>query len=506
MTDTITPGTLVLGQYRILKPLGGGGMGSVYLARDETLDRLVALKMMLPDPAGLGPEEGRARMVSEARAMARVRHPALAEIYMLHAGEQVPWIAMEYIKGRSLAERIDARESFTDVTMARIALPVALGLNALHDKSVFHRDVKPANIMTSADRDRAVLVDFGIARIAGDPSMTGQRLIGSPEFMAPERMEARRPGDARQERQAAASDVWSLGLTIFHAIEGFSPFRRPDWAGMKRAVQEEDLPPMRRPGKLAGLVVAMLQKDPADRPDGKEVARVLREVVQGAVEPDGRHSYRVGRSRGDSYRYDAQQSGLQGQRARLIAGPPPFTGTLLTPRQLEDEIAVISRSGTDTGAQRLLDLAPADAAKVLSGCEPVPAARLIDKIAAGDPVTAGQLLKMLSESVVAVIFDHLSSSAAATILSAVTDAEGVRLTRLGSPRRVARAFEKALPGKVGEFLPAMGDTLAAKVLGHADADRVAAILATVHADLQRRLLWRFDTTFRLHVERFLRRS
>jgi serine/threonine protein kinase len=487
----ISKGDELFGRYRIEEPLGHGGMGSVFKAVDMLVGREVALKAMLPNPGGLGPEEGRVRMMAEARAMAKVRHPALPLVYDVHLDAEIPWIVMEYIAGDSLKHWLDQGKQFSDRETARIALPVAAALNALHAKRVFHRDVKPANIMVTAARDGAVLVDFGIARIAGDPSLTGQRLLGSPEYMAPERMRARGPED--DDKQAAASDLWALGVTMFYAFEGYSPFSRgADWMETRRAVLEEPLPPLHGTGPLASLIGGLLRKRPEDRPPGKSVHDALARIA-GSAAP------------GPDLTHPVPPNPDPHAAIRVQMPPPAEAEVRLTPRQLADLIDIISKSSTETGAQRLLTLPVREVVRILKGCEPRAAAKLIEKMAASQPAVPGQILKMLTDTHAAKVFDHLSPVTAAAILAGVPHPQGLRLLRQSRSRTIADALTWSENVTAARFLTEMDDERAGRVLRHADPERVAEMLATIHKPRRDRILGWLDPQFRAIVERYLNR-
>lgn len=212
---------VVNGRYRLAYKLGDGGMGSVWLADDTLLDRSVALKELIQRGAPNNLEERRMRALQEARAMARVRHPAIVPIHDVFFIDDDPWIVMEYIKGQSLHDIIRER-TLDERTIAKIGLQVLRGLMAVHRAGVVHRDVKPMNILVADDS--VFLVDFGIARITGDASLTGQSIVGTPDFLAPERFKA-------GYKVGPPADIWALGVTFFYALEGYSPFWRDSERG-----------------------------------------------------------------------------------------------------------------------------------------------------------------------------------------------------------------------------------------------------------------------------------
>lgn len=266
-------GQVLHDRYRLVYKLGSGGMGSVWLAEDQLLERSVALKMLIPY-IGVSSQEQRTRALLEARAMARVRHAAIVPIHDVVFSEDDPWIVMEFISGRSLYD-ISHNHPIDERTIAKIMLPVARGLSAVHRAGVIHRDIKPSNILVTDDDSSVYLVDFGIAKIAGHEPLTGQRtVLGTLEFLAPERISGDRAGPA--------SDLWSLGATIFHAMEGHPPFARHEDRSMEAtlmAILVDDPPALTKKGKLAEVVLQLLRKDPALRPDEADVAIVLQEIL-----------------------------------------------------------------------------------------------------------------------------------------------------------------------------------------------------------------------------------
>lgn len=212
-------GRLIAGRYRLLAKLGHGGMGTVWRAEDETVGREVAVKEpRIPDHL---PERERAnafeRMRREARAAARLDHPAVVNVHDVAVEDGQPWIVMELLRGHSLGAVLQEGTLGTREA-ARIGLEVLGALEAAHQGGILHRDVKPDNVLLG-HHDRVVLADFGIAQIEGETSLTDTGgFVGSPEFIAPERVLGQRPGPA--------SDLWSLGVVLYAATEGVSPFRR----------------------------------------------------------------------------------------------------------------------------------------------------------------------------------------------------------------------------------------------------------------------------------------
>ncbi|MEW1888646.1 serine/threonine-protein kinase [Streptomyces sp. NPDC085659] len=269
-------GLLLAGRYRLGDVLGRGGMGKVWRAHDEVLHRTVAVKELT---AGLYVAESdrivlHQRTQKEARAAARITHPGVVTVHDVVEYDNRPWIVMQYVDGPSLADRakesggeIEAREA------ARIGLHVLGALRAAHGAGVLHRDVKPGNVLLARD-GRVLLTDFGIAAIEGDSTITRTgELVGSIDYLAPERVRGGDPGPA--------SDLWSLGATLYTAVEGRSPFRRTSPISTMQAVVTEEPPPPARAGALAPVITALLRKEPADRPSAAETERMLLEAMEG---------------------------------------------------------------------------------------------------------------------------------------------------------------------------------------------------------------------------------
>ncbi|MFJ8666954.1 serine/threonine-protein kinase [Streptomyces sp. NPDC093600] len=272
--------TVIAGRYRLLDILGEGGMGTVWRARDEALGREVAVKEVrapVGTPAG---EEGRlyARLEREAWAAARISHRNVVTVYDVATDGGRPWIVMELIRGLTLSEVLDAEGPMPPRRAASIGAEVLAALRAAHGAGVLHRDVKPVNVLLRND-GRVVLTDFGIATVEGASTLTVPgELVGSPEFLAPERALGDTPGPA--------SDLWSLGVLLYASVEGNSPFRQDTPLSTLRAVVDEELPPPRRAGPLAPVIEGLLRKEPDERLTAEEAERQLRLVGAGrAPEP-----------------------------------------------------------------------------------------------------------------------------------------------------------------------------------------------------------------------------
>ncbi|MFF8453943.1 protein kinase [Streptomyces albidoflavus] len=280
------PGEMIGGRFTLLAPLGSGGMGTVWRARDEVLHREVALKEVRPpDPAMTGPEAAatlRERVLREARALARLSHPHVVTIHQIvDAGAGThPWIVMELVPGESLADRLQ-RGPLLPQEAATLGRQLLAALRSAHAAGIHHRDVKPANILLRTDPGvpgppSAVLTDFGIAALQGSTTLTATGdLIGSPEYIAPERVRGR--------DDHPASDLWSLGLVLYVAVEGHSPLRRATTLATLAAVLDEPVPPPVRSGPLAAVLGALLVRDPEARPDAATLDRLLTEAASGSA-------------------------------------------------------------------------------------------------------------------------------------------------------------------------------------------------------------------------------
>ncbi|MFD8822852.1 serine/threonine-protein kinase [Streptomyces sp. NPDC059605] len=272
---------VVDGRFELLERLGGGGMGFVWRARDMELHREVALKEVRPlDPriAESGSDEAavlRERVLREARALARLQHPHVVTIFHIVTGRgsEFPWLVMELVPGGSLSDRL-ARGPLSPGEAARLGRGVLAGLSAAHAAGILHRDVKPANVLIREDGS-PVLTDFGIAALGELSTLTTTgALIGSPEYIAPERL--------RNQEGDPASDLWSLGMLLYVAVEGAHPLRRGTVLATLTAVLEESVPAPARAGALAPVLVALLDRDPAARPDAARLDQLLAEVEAAA--------------------------------------------------------------------------------------------------------------------------------------------------------------------------------------------------------------------------------
>ncbi|MFH8659791.1 serine/threonine-protein kinase [Streptomyces afghaniensis] len=277
-------GLLVAGRYRLADSIGSGGMGRVWRAHDEVLHRSVAIKELT---AALYVSESEqaillARTRAEARAAARINHSAVVTVHDVLEHDGRPWIVMELVEGRSLADAVKEEGRVEPREAARIGMWVLRALRAAHTAGVLHRDVKPGNVLLARD-GRVLLTDFGIAQIEGDTTITRTgEVVGSVDYLAPERVRGHDPGPS--------SDLWALGATLYTAVEGRSPFRRTTPLTTMQAVVEEEAAELQHADALTPVITALLRKDPATRPDASEAEQMLAEAAEGR-RPSGAQAY-----------------------------------------------------------------------------------------------------------------------------------------------------------------------------------------------------------------------
>ncbi|MEU0942885.1 serine/threonine-protein kinase [Streptomyces canus] len=269
---------LLAGRYRLGGVLGRGGMGTVWRAEDETLGRTVAVKE-LRFPSSIDEDEKRrliTRTLREAKAIARIRNTSAVTVYDVVDEDDRPWIVMELVEGKSLAEVIREDGLLEPKRAAEVGLAILDVLRSAHREGILHRDVKPSNVLISED-GRVVLTDFGIAQVEGDPSITSTgMLVGAPSYISPERARGHKPGPA--------ADMWSLGGLLYAAVEGAPPYDKGSAIATLTAVMTEPLEEPKNAGPLKDVIYGLLTKDPAQRLDDSRARAMLTAVIH-APEP-----------------------------------------------------------------------------------------------------------------------------------------------------------------------------------------------------------------------------
>jgi serine/threonine protein kinase len=315
---------LVAGRYRLVRELGRGGMGVVWLAEDQLVGRQVAVKELRP-PQGLADQDRAVhaqRALQEARSAARVHHPGAVELFDVLPGNQTDdavYLIMELVEGPTLAEIIERGGPLPGPQVAAFGLQLLSVLEAAHALGVVHRDVKPANIIIAAGQVK--LTDFGIAHSVGDPRLTRTGVMGTQAYLAPELFES--------APITPAADLWSLGATLYHATEGRGPFERATTGATLRAILIDDLPALACAPPLAAAITGLLQRDPARRATASQARAYLGQVTglaapqspqpgprpaQGRTSPPGPHPAPAGRP---------QPTWQQARTTLSPSAPPP---------------------------------------------------------------------------------------------------------------------------------------------------------------------------------------
>ncbi|KAA9374951.1 serine/threonine protein kinase [Microbispora cellulosiformans] len=266
-------GRMLAERYELRVRIGRGTMGTVWRAYDRSLDREIAVKEIRQDPA-LSPrqrQELRERMLREGRMAARVSHPSVATIHDVILADGIPWIIMELVEGRSLEQVIDEEGPLPPRLVAEIGCDLLSALRAAHAQHILHRDVKPANVLLT-ETGRVVLTDFGIAKALGDTALTQTGMvIGSPGYTAPER--------ARGDHTGPESDLWSLGATLYFAVEGRPAYERATVGETLAALMTESADPPAQAGPLRPVLEGLLEKDHRARLTPERAAAMLRMIA-----------------------------------------------------------------------------------------------------------------------------------------------------------------------------------------------------------------------------------
>ncbi|WP_157882166.1 serine/threonine-protein kinase [Streptomyces rubellomurinus] len=322
---TAANGAVVGGRYRLLDLIGQGGMGRVWRGWDETLGRDVAVKEVLL-PAGVADdhrEQLLQRTMREALAAARLNHPGIITVHDVVEHEGAPVIVMEYVTGASLAAVLDRDGALPVRRVAEIGIAMVKALQQAHAAGIVHRDLKPDNVLLMDER--VILTDFGIAHMADATTAltrTGA-VIGTPAYMAPEQLEGKPP--------TAANDLWSLGATLYAAVEGEAPFHADTFSALCIAVVTQPPRPMRRAGALAPVLAGLLAKHPAQRLTADQALAALESVLRTGAAP-GVPAPTVPAP--PLVAHAAPHAAPPGYQApQPWAGPPPIGSTWVPPQQ-----------------------------------------------------------------------------------------------------------------------------------------------------------------------------
>jgi serine/threonine protein kinase len=465
------------GRYHLVEPLGKGAMGSVWKAYDERLERTVAVKELLADASsGEDPRVRRERVRREALALAAVEHPVVVAVHdLIYEGrEKAPWIVMAYVNGKSLQWITEKSEPLNEREVARIGLAVLQGLRACHDRDVFHRDVKPANIVR-ADNGSVCLVDFGIAWVPGKNSLTVEsRVIGTAEYLAPELLNGKRPSQS--------TDLWALAVTLYSVLERRSPFSRETMTATFAAILAMDPPTPRYGDALGDLLARMLRKEPENRPQVERVAADLRRIAtrdpasRAAPNPQpipAAQSHPQGtaaagqRSAGTAIKTvafpqrDPEHPGQPGVRASdtrtaALSGRAQRS-TPLSGWPVQDAAKMVREWPTDRAAAELLALDQSRAANILSLCDNPVAGKLISAIAVSRPDLAWKFLDMVPLKRAGQLLDEMSSLAAAVALAVPQARAALKVLACADELTIVGTLSHMVATKAGAIVGAMGD-------------------------------------------------
>ncbi|MEV8635350.1 protein kinase [Streptosporangium sp. NPDC051023] len=514
----------------MLSRLGEGGMGTVWLADDVMLGRRVALKEVVLAPYGEDLAVRTERALREARAAASIEHPGIVDIYDVFLEDGKPWIVMAYIRGRSLLELIGT-DGLGERELARIGMRVLEALSAAHRAGVVHRDVKPANIVIG-EGGRVFLVDFGIAQIDGQSSLTtNNALTGTPEFMAPERING--------EEAGPPADLWSLGVTFFHALEGYSPFRRGNAIATMRAVVDVDLPSFSHRGRLSEAIVRLLERDPALRMGAAELTRVLRSIAttparQPIPQPPPQPPPRLPQPPPPPRDHRPSPPPTDRQPPppprdhrppnRPVDPPIPLT---VDPQEAARRIGAMATEPAarffsalprDTAHQVLTLLEPQVAGEILLALPENKAAAVLTELQARGaggmlermavrPSKAASVLQMMSAARAGRAVDYMSLDEASALVGVTPPGEAARILEHAHVRTTA-GIVGALSGTpaAARLIEAMAVRRACDVLGYMSPATAATVLKALPGDHARRLLNGLDQRTHAHVLRHLKHS
>jgi hypothetical protein len=265
----------IAGRYRLVTELGSGAMGTVWRAQDERLNRPVAVKELRPPPDLSDAERAvfYRRTLREARTPAQLKHPSIIDVYDVVVEHGCPWIVMEFVEAPNLDQLIEKEGPIPPAKVADIAVQLLDALSVAHEAGILHRDIKPSNVLLAA-KGRVVLTDFGLAISDGAARITASdSFMGSPAYVAPE--------VARGDQATPQSDLWSLGATLYTAVEGRPPYDRENVMATLSAVLTEEPAPLVRAGVMAPIINGLLQKNPSRRLSHERTADRLDRAIHG---------------------------------------------------------------------------------------------------------------------------------------------------------------------------------------------------------------------------------
>jgi tRNA A-37 threonylcarbamoyl transferase component Bud32 len=389
MQSVTGSGRVVAGRYELLDPVGHGAMGTVWRARDLHLDREVAVKEVRVSGPMTYQDRNvlRERSLREARVAARLSHPGVVTVHHVIEAEGTPWIIMELVPSRSLAQVLAEDGPLPPARAAMMGMALLEALGSAHAAGVVHRDVKPGNILVTPE-GRAVLTDFGIATLHGDPGLTQAGMVmGTPGFCAPERI--------RGEPASPASDLWSLGATLYAAVEGRGPFEGQGSAMAVLAnIVHGDPPPAKSAGPLGPVITALMRRDPAARPDATNASRLLAAACAGydGVAPSGAQSV-SGAQAGSEARSASGVQSASGARGgsgvSAVSGAGAGAGAVGGPLAGADSVGAetVAPGATGLGTTLAFPASPPQGIAAFAG-QPPAAPELPGPVTAAEPAPA----------------------------------------------------------------------------------------------------------------------
>ncbi|WP_327589803.1 serine/threonine protein kinase [Nonomuraea sp. NBC_00507] len=486
-------GEHVAGRFVIEAQLGSGGMGRVWRGRDSKLGRVVALKQVRADVGRL--PELKARAEREAQALARIDHPGIVRVHDVLDDPDGPWIVMDYVQGALLGELIE-RGPLSEPAVVRIGAQALDALAAAHAVGVLHRDVKPDNILITASGG-VVLVDFGIAAIEGHERITMLgHVIGTPDFIAPERLRGTPAGEA--------ADLWSLGATLYTALEGRPPFRRGTEEATRFAILTFPPDPMTRAGRLRPTINRLLTKSPATRMTAGELARMLEQAAGRSPGVEPRRT-----SQGPVTKPPAppQANGAGGNRSSAGSdgrgGNGSGAGGGVAAQRVRRTLA---GAGAAERGSMVLTLPAADAAVLLAEQGPLFTTAAVEEMCR-QAATCAKILQMLLPRHVGRLLDQVRDpSLVAGVVLAMDPHHRGRVLGHMHDRHSAAAIEAMAAvdsRQTGLALAAMPEDPAGQALSRLPSATIAGVLVHCRPSCRDRLLPLLPSATRGDVERRL---